>query len=105
MLFRKRLFTGLGVLLLIVTLLLFAVQISADPDESVQYESAFRLGQGLGAAIILCVPAPFITLFLLLGWRNAVGLRNEAREREVERRHREQLEIVRQAALRERQGE
>lgn len=101
MLFRKRLFTSLGVVLLALTLLLFAVQVSGDPDESVRYESAFRLGQGLGAAIILCVPAPFITVLLLLGWRNAVGLRNEARERETERRHQEQLEAVRRTSLRE----
>ncbi|HML21867.1 MAG TPA: hypothetical protein PKD09_09475 [Aggregatilinea sp.] len=84
--FRKRLFTGIALLLTVFLALWIISGLSTDPEPGVN-EDAYQLGQGAGVTILLCVGLPIIAFFALLAWRNSVGLRNE-------QRHQEQLEAI-----------
>ena len=101
MLFRKRLFTLLALLVLAAVVLLVYnyLTVSVEPDESVAsdelsqgaYEVGASIGRGLGITLTLCIGLPLFGLFALLGWRNSVGIKTE-------RRHQEQLEVLKQQA-------
>lgn len=86
--FRKRLFTGLALLVLILLAGIYLSYASTEPTEDVTSEDAFNLGKAAGFSMFACVLLPLFALFALLGWRNSVGLRSE-------QRHREQLDALR----------
>lgn len=94
--FRKRLFYGLAALVALYVVATVALSgDSAAQSRSTcaqQYstqssidlcESAADVGTGLGVTLVLCVGGFFFAVFMMLGWRNGVGIRNELRHQEM----------------------
>lgn len=88
--FRKRLFYTLALLTVVLAVAWMAAGVNeSDKVETTTEaeETGKEIGQGIGVTMIFCITLPFFALFMLLGWRNGVGLRNE-------RRHQEQIEAL-----------
>jgi uncharacterized membrane protein YjdF len=55
--------------------------------KSVGQSSAFQMGALLGGGmttfLVLCISLPLATIFLIISWRNAVGIRNEKQHNEL----------------------
>ena len=88
--FRKRLFTILALLVLILMVWVTVFYAGADkPEEATYGEDANDVLNSVAWSVWICLFAPFLAFFSLMAWRNSVGLTTE-------RRHQEQLEALRQ---------
>jgi amino acid transporter len=93
--FRKWLFYGLAILVLLYIVLTLAnagnvVEDATNEGAEVRTQSeqelaetAATVGVGIGMVIVLGCGIPIFLFFALMGWRNGVGIRNEQRHREM----------------------
>lgn len=89
--FRKHLFRLLGLLTTLIAILWIVGGLSGVDEEPAQSEAeevGRAVGSGAAISVILCITVPLAMFFFIMSWRNAVGIR-------MEKRHQEQLEVMR----------
>jgi hypothetical protein len=63
-------------------------------SNSTAYQAGAALGATAGLGLFLCTGIPALAISGLLYWRNGVGIQRKREAEETERRHQEQLAVL-----------